>query len=135
MLFETRSHNEQVFKNEKEGARFLTDTQKELCARYGAEFMEAQEDSKLGISLNVRNGVLPINGLRHRPTQDTTGWYIWAGEDLPTDSDFFHPLHVSHIDDWCPSVRKYLGLCPGWRFFIASDYEDVWFDESLLDVT
>ena len=28
-------------------------------------------------------------------------------------------------------IKKYLGLAPGWRFLIAGDYEDVWFDERL----
>ena len=50
------------------------------------------------------------------------------------DSDFFKPLHVEHLADWCPEIRKYLGLPPGWRFLIAGDHEDVWYDESLLDV-
>ena len=45
---------------------------------------------------------------------------------------FFVPLHVVHLDEWCPEVKKYLGLPPGWRFLIAEGHEDVWFDESLL---
>jgi hypothetical protein len=87
---------------------------------------------KLGIALNVREGAQPINGLRHIPEGDTTGWYIWAGNELLQDLDFFKPLHVAHLDQWCPHARKYLGLGPGWRFLIAEDYEDVWFDETLL---
>jgi hypothetical protein len=39
---------------------------------------------------------------------------------------------VSHLGDWCPTAIPYLGLPPGWRFLIASDHEEVWFDESLL---
>jgi hypothetical protein len=29
---------------------------------------------------------------------------------------------------------KYLALPPGWRFLIATNHEDVWFDAALLDV-
>ncbi len=108
--------------------------QKELCVQYGAEYTASPDNSKLGISLNVRDGIEPINGLRHPSEGDTTGWYIWAGEELDSSDDFFQPLHVAHLSEWCPQVQKYLGLSPGWRFLIAGDYEDVWFDEELLDI-
>ena len=48
--------------------------------------------------------------------------------------DYFKPLHVEHLKEWCPEVEKYLGLGPGWRVLIAGEYEDVWYDESLLDI-
>lgn len=64
----------------------------------------------------------------------TTGWYIWAGEEFSTDPDFFVPLHVKHLNEWCPVVLKYLSLAPGWRFLVTNDYEDVWQDKSLLDI-
>ena len=48
--------------------------------------------------------------------------------------DFFVPLHIEHLKDWCPSVLKYLGLPAGWRFLIAPEYEDVWFDSGLLEI-
>jgi hypothetical protein len=88
----------------------------------------------MGIALNVREGILPINGLRHPPDEGTTGWYVWAGQSLSADPDFFKPLHVSHLSDLCPVAQKFLGLPPGWRFIVAGDYEDVWYDEALLEV-
>jgi hypothetical protein len=88
----------------------------------------------VGVSRNIKDGIWPINGLRHPQEGDTTGWYIWAGEDFSTDDDFFVPLHVKHLEEWCPAVIKYLGLAPGWRFLLANDYEDVWQDLSLLGV-
>jgi hypothetical protein len=52
-------------------------------------------------------------------TTDTSGWYIWAGEGGPSDDpDFFVPLHVEHLAEWCPHITKYLGLPPGWRFLV-----------------
>ena len=108
--------------------------QKTLCKHYKTSYCPSPDNLKVGIALNVRNGITPINGLRHPQEGDTTGWYIWAGEELSNDSDFFKPLHVEHLADWCPEIRKYLGLPPGWRFLIAGDHEDVWYDESLLDV-
>jgi len=88
--------------------------------------------SKVGISLNVRQGLMPLNGLRHPPEGDTCGWYIYAGEELPDRPDFFVPLHVEHLAEWSPQVIKYLGLPPGWRFLLATGYEDVWYDPALL---
>jgi hypothetical protein len=109
-------------------------TQRELCNRVGSSFLPALPNQKIGIARNVRGGQLPINGLRHPPEGDTSGWYIWAGEDLRSDPEFFVPLHVAHVHDWCPAVLRYLGLAPGWRFLNAPGYEDIWFDEALLDV-
>jgi hypothetical protein len=86
----------------------------------------------VGIARNVRDGLLPIHGLRVRPEPGTTGWFIWAGGEMSPDADFFVPLHVGHLDAWCPSVIKFLGLPPGWRFLVAGDYEDVWADPGLL---
>ncbi len=112
----------------------IENMQKEVCNKYSADYYPAPSDMKVGIALNVREGVMPINGLRHPTEADTTGWYIWAGEDLPDNCDFFKPLHVKHLSDWCPQVQKYLGLPAGWRFLVAGDYEDVWYDESLLNI-
>jgi len=86
----------------------------------------------VGVSRLVHAGATPINGLRHQPTADTSGWFIWAGEELVDDPDFFVPLHAEHLADWCPQVLPYLALPPGWRFLLAPDYEDVWQDEALL---
>ncbi|ACY15441.1 immunity protein Imm33 domain-containing protein [Haliangium ochraceum] len=108
--------------------------QRTVCHRYSARFEPAAAGLKVGIARNVREGILPINGLRHPPAGNTTGWYIWAGEELSEDPDFFYPLHVEHLGEWCPEVLRFLGLPPGWRFLIAGDYEDAWEDQSLIDV-
>lgn len=108
--------------------------QKEVCKKYDSAFYEAPPTLKVGISLNVKEGVLPINGLRHPPEGETSGWYIWAGEEFSEDPDFFVPLHIEHLKEWCPLIIKYLGLSPGSRFLVTPDYEDVWQDEALLDV-
>jgi hypothetical protein len=108
--------------------------QHEVCKRFRVPHVPSPANLKVGISLNVRENVMPVNGLRHPPEGDTTGWYIWAGTEFREEDDFFNPLHVSHISEWSPMIEKYLGLPPGWRFLVHGDYEDVWFDETLLDI-
>jgi len=106
--------------------------QERLCKEYGVEFTPALPTMKVGIARNVREGLSPLNGLRHPPSADTTGWYIWAGETLSVEDDFFVPLHVSHLHEWRPEAVRFLGLPPGWRFLMAKGHEDVWFDPNLL---
>lgn len=105
-----------------------------LCEKYRARPCNAPLDSKAGVAANLRSELLPVNGLRHMPVGDTSGWYLWAGEETSSDPGFFQPLHIEHLTQTRPEVLKYLALPPGWRFLIANDYEDVWFDESLLNV-
>jgi hypothetical protein len=107
--------------------------QQALCKKYSAPFLESHHEDKVGISLSAKEHVYPINGLRIAPENGTTGWFIWGGEGGPsTADDYFKPLHVIHLHEWCPEILPYLGLPPGWRFLIAPNHEDVWFDASLL---
>lgn len=110
----------------------LAYAQERICLKHGVGCVAAPLHLKVGVARNVRDGVMPINGLRHAPSGDTTGWYIWAGEEFSEDPDFFMPLHIQHLISWCPAVIPYLGLPPGWRFLIGPNYEDVWEDRSLL---
>lgn len=107
--------------------------QKRLCRDQGVGFFPAHPDLKAGVARNLRSGQKPLNGLRHPPTPSTTGWYIWAGGEPSVEDDFFLPLHVAHLLEWCPLALKYLGLPPGWRFLTDGIYEDIWFDPGLLD--
>lgn len=106
-----------------------------ICEKYNAEIYPVSDISKIGTAENVKHkGLYPINGLRHRPEGDTNGWYIWAGEDFSDNENFFLPLHTTHLQIWRPEVIPFLALPPGYRFLIGENgYEDVWFDESLLN--
>jgi hypothetical protein len=109
--------------------------QVEVCLRYSVTFTPSALLSKLGISDSALQGTQPLNGLRHPSESGTSGWFIWGGEELSTDPEFFKPMHVSHLGQQCPAVVPYLGLPPGWRFLIAPNYEDVWFNADLLNIT
>jgi DNA-binding transcriptional regulator YiaG len=111
----------------------LCEAQRKVCDEYGVAYVAVDLGSKVGFALETQDR-LPVNGLRHPPTDGTTGWYIWCGEDLSVDADFFYPLHTRHLLDRCPAAIRFLGLPPGYRFLVAGDLVDVWFDETLLSV-
>jgi len=115
-----------------DGTSELRSIQERTCRRFGAVPEECPSDKRVGMSLNVRDGVLPINGIRSKSVGNSTGWYIWAGE-YSADADFFETLCVSHLPEWCPQVLPYLLLPPGWRIQIAPGHEDVWFDRTIAD--
>lgn len=94
------------------------------CARFGADFMETAESDVQVVSETVMQGLFPLNGLRHPPSGNTSGWYIWAGTKLSDAHSFFRPFHARHIRDLCPQLEPFLGLSPELRFLIADDYED-----------
>ena len=109
--------------------------QQEVCLKFQMNFVDSPKNFKIGISKNIKESIFPINGLRHPIQGDTCGWYIWRGEEYSEDEDFFMPLHIEHLKDWCPEVIKYLGLPPGSRVLLADNYEDVWEDTSLLNIS
>lgn len=109
--------------------------QAKVCQRYDVLLTPPASSSKLGISDSALRGEQPLNGLRHPPAAGISGWFIWGGQEFSTDPKFFNPMHVSHLEERCPAVLPYLGLPPGWRFLIAPNHEDVWFDRDLLTLT
>ncbi|WP_338550995.1 immunity protein Imm33 domain-containing protein [Roseovarius phycicola] len=112
----------------------IRQSQKQICARFGVEPCEAFGGEKVGISDNATAGLMPLNGLRHPPTQGVTGWYLWGGTEFSDAADFFKPVHLAHLESSCELGLKYLLLPPGWRFLTDGTYEDVWFDSALLEV-
>jgi hypothetical protein len=105
--------------------------QRATCKRIGARFIPALPTDKLGIAIATLQ-LKPLNALRHAPESATCGWYVWGGKEFDDPPDFFQPLHVAHIGEYCPALLPYLGLAPGWRVLLADGYEDVWFDPNLL---
>lgn len=62
-----------------------------MCRRFKEDYVHSHGKRKLGIALNIKEGIKPINGLCHPVEADTAGWYIWAGEVLSNDSEFLNP--------------------------------------------
>jgi hypothetical protein len=112
----------------------ITTVRHEICLRYGADLVDVGDGDMLGVALNVKDGIKPLNGLRHPIVGNFSGWYIWSGTEWSEKEDFFKPMHISHVHSWNPLISRYLGLAPGWRFLATEDYEDVWFDQQLLEI-
>lgn len=110
----------------------VVELQRAVCRRHAAPFTAYEPSQKVGVSESALRGDLPLNGLRHPVEGDTSGWYIWGGDELSTAPEFFKPMHIHHLAERCPEVLPYLALPAGWRFLHAPDVEDVWFDEHLL---
>ncbi|WP_299800389.1 hypothetical protein [uncultured Ruegeria sp.] len=107
-------------------------SQIEVCKAVGAEVCECHLGEKVGVSQSALDGEIPLNGLRHREENGTTGWYIWGSQQFSEDEGFFKPLHTAHLETKCTLALKFLSLPPGWRFLTDGIYEDVWFDAKLL---
>ena len=108
------------------------DLQHRVCERFRAKCTPVAPGSKAGIALQTR-GLQPLNALRHPPDGGTCGWYVWWGDSLNEDPEFFQPLHVEHLPAQCPALVPYLSLPPGWRVQVAPGHEDAWFDAELLN--
>ncbi len=115
---------------------FIRQQQKELCDKLNIDWTPVDKNSLIAINDSLFSKVNPINGLRHPRHGDIDGWYLWSGNNIREDDiEFFQPLHVAHLIENRPIVLKYLGLPPCWRFQIDDNgYQDIWFDESLLNI-
>ena len=51
---------------------------------------------------------------------------------MSKEKDFFQPIHLAHLDVYCEEIIEYLALPSGWRFLIAPNQTEVWFDKKLL---
>ena len=107
-------------------------SQADVCARYGVQPQLPMHHDRLGIAMATL-GLSPINGMRILAMSGSSGWYVYGGAEAGTNDDFYSPLCVRHMAKHCEIVIPYLWLPAGWRFQIdTDDYEDVWYDESLL---
>jgi hypothetical protein len=110
----------------------IEEAQKAVCRQHAAEYVATPGNSKAGFATSTKD-LIPINGLRHSAVGETSGWYIWCGEMFSEASNFFVPLHAYHLYEDYPQIAPLLGLPPGYRFLVAGDHLDVWYDATLLN--
>ena len=126
----------QTFGNYMSEWNTVQEEQKAICYKLKINWNPVDIQSMIAFNNSLFTDRLPINGLRHPETAQINGWYLWSGGDIPQeDNHFFKPLHVEHLLEKRPYVLKYLGLPAGWRFQVDDNgYEDIWYDESILNV-
>jgi len=107
--------------------------QRALCTELKVDFKASPSDWISGFASQTKER-RPLNGLRHPAIPGTTGWYLWCGEASSNAKDFYQPTHTKHLYEDFPTAIKLFGLPPGYRFLLAEEYLDVWFDSSLLNV-
>lgn len=113
----------------------LLPSQSEVCKRFGVAPMAPLQYDRLGIALETLH-FAPINGLRIPALPGLSGWFIFGGAEPSEEDDFYAPLCVRHLREYCEIAIPYLCLPVGWRFQIDKDgYEDVWYDGLLLEQT
>lgn len=106
--------------------------QKEICRKYGSNWKPINKKLNIGISENL--DLSTLNGSRHKTKKGEVCWFIWSGE-YSEDDKFFQPICAEHLMQRIPKLIDYLGLDAGFRFLITEKgYEDVWFDEKLLEM-
>lgn len=102
--------------------------QAQLCHEYGVKPVSPRPGSKVGIALQTLH-LVPVHGVRLPPTDSTNGWYIFAGEEPSAADDFYQPVCVEHLPEFCPTAVPFLALPPGWRFMTdGAGFVDVWYE-------
>lgn len=109
-------------------AESLQALQRRICRTYGAGFVPPAPGSKVGLAIQTL-GRVPIHGVRLTPTETTCGWYIHAGDEWSDEDDFYKPLCVDHLEDYCKFAMPFICLPPGWRFMTdGKGFIDIWQD-------
>ena len=99
-----------------------------MCRTFGTGFEPPAPGTKVGIALQTLTRI-PIHGVRLAPTETTCGWYIYAGDEGSDAPDFYQPLCVEHVAEYCRFALPFLCLPPGWRFVTdGKGYIDAWRD-------
>jgi hypothetical protein len=114
-------------------ARTVEELQRLLCERTEVEFTPPAPGSIVWVALQTMDR-LPIRGVRHLPTETASGWYIFAGDEWSDDPNFYQPLGVEGLAQYCQPVLQLLALPPGWWFHTGGprDRAQVRFDPKLL---
>ena len=94
----------------------LSDQQRNICREYGADFVPPVPGSKVGIALpDARSSPRPRrSAAADRDRLPVVS--IYAGDERSDAADFYQPLCVEHLAEYCPFVLPLLALPPGWRF-------------------
>ena len=107
--------------------------QHRICRTYGAAFDPPLPGTKVGVAIQTLDRT-PLHGVRLRPTETTCGWFVHAGDECSDTPDFYQPLCVEHLVEYCQLAIPFLCLPAGWRFTTdAQGFINVWQDVKIVD--
>ena len=112
----------------------LAELQRAVCERASTTPAYLLPTDRVAIARDFDVTRHPINGLRHPAHGNMCGWYLWAGDVLSQEPDYFNVICYEHMvaEEW--DLLQYLALPAGWRFLTAPGHEDIWFDQALFDM-
>ena len=87
--------------------------QLEVYQKYDARETDASGNQICGDAGHVGRHGAPVNGRCQAPSDWTSGWIVWCGENLATDAEFLDPSCMSRLTDRVPAPRPFPGLAPG----------------------
>ncbi len=76
----TARAREEYFSGNTDGVNAAGHAPQEVCAKYGAPFVETPPDAILAVADNIRTGIWSLNGFRHGIGQ-TSGWFLFGGTE------------------------------------------------------
>ena len=101
-----------------------------LCSQYKETPNIPKLGQKIAVSKEIYQGS-EINGVRYPSPDHMTGWYL-TSNSYNGDINTLQVDHLYHLIKARPEITKFLALPNGYRFFMDSLGEDVWYDKEAI---
>ncbi|WP_425413063.1 immunity protein Imm33 domain-containing protein [Micromonospora citrea] len=108
--------------------------QRDTCRRFTVEPVPPRQRTMVGLALSRPRHMEPLNALRHPTAGNGNGWFVWRGPAIPQEDDNFCTLARRAPGRTRPGAWAVSRPSPGWGVVLAPGYEDVWYDETLLNI-
>jgi hypothetical protein len=109
----------------------VVNEQKQECAKIGVTPNFPAFNQMIAISKGVYEE-LPTEAVRYPSPAHMSGW--WLTTDLYDDKiESMMIVQYYHVAFKTPGILKFLALPFGYRFFVGSNNDDVWYDPKALE--
>ncbi|PKW29036.1 immunity protein Imm33 domain-containing protein [Flavobacterium lindanitolerans] len=109
----------------------VMNNQIKVCDKHSSKYLFTRVNQNIAISDGVLEGVA-VEGVRYEAPEHMSGWYLTT--DLYNDDiNSLKQIRLPDLARRRPELIKYLALDNGFRFFVDSKNDEVWFDEEVLD--
>ncbi|NOH26381.1 immunity protein Imm33 domain-containing protein [Vibrio europaeus] len=106
--------------------------QKDCCKHYQTTYSPIEPAQLVTISKGIYEGVTPVEGVRYPSPSHMSGWWLTTDEYDGNISSMV-TVHFEHIMEKRPELAIYMALPFGYRFYLGSESEHVWFDEDVAN--